>query len=172
MKHPISALIAVLTLVFSLAALQGGRADEVIWPEASGKVVAVYRDTSTIVIRHVNQRGDLTVTIGGFPFCYVEEKLSDLLKIQPFEISEGDCAAIEYANLNKNIAVALTGFCQSSTVTDTCDCLQDSRITEDVYILLRDEDFKPIREKEFIPGRDEDSNQLSDNQGQGEGGGK
>ena len=157
MRHSTKTLLVVLLTVLSFAAVQAVWAyEEVSWPDASGEVVGIDRDLSTIVIHDFDSESD--VTVAGFPFGYLERELDIQIELE-------DCVTVEYAAvlckcdemIYKNIAVALTGYCEKcsgSEVMDSCDV--DN-------IVLRDEDFYPVDKSRYGDEGDEYRHRNNDN---------
>lgn len=157
MRHSTKTLLVVLLTVMSFATVQTGWAnEEVLWPDASGEVVGIYRDLSTIVILDIDS--GLEVTVAGFPFGYLERELD-------IQIEEGDCVTVDYAAvlckcdemIYKNFAVALTGYCEEcpgSEAMDSCDV--DN-------IVLRDDDFYPVDKSRYGDEGDESRHRNNDN---------
>ena len=152
MRHSIQMLLAVLLTVMSFLAVQTVWAEkpdppESEWLNASGEIVEIERDISTITI----DDGEKIIVIKGFPFGYLERKMADVFG-DDFVIMVGDCVEVEYAIVVcrcdegiKNIAVALNNYCLDC---HRADCYGGS-------IQIRDDDFYPVDKSRYGDGSDQ-----------------
>jgi hypothetical protein len=159
MKHSIKMVLVVVLAVMSFATVQTVWAnEEVLWPDASGEVIGIDRDLSTIVILDIDS--GLEVTVAGFPFGYLERELDIQIELE-------DCVTVDYAAVfckcdemvYKNIAVALTGYCEEcpgSEEMDSCDV--DN-------IVLRDDDFYPVDKSRYGDDSTQHRGRLNDGKG-------
>ena len=158
MRHSIKMLLAVVLTVMSFLAVQTVWAQEDIWPVVSGIVTEIDRDDSTITISEDGET--IGVVIAGFPFGYLERELD-------IEIMLGDCVTVEYAvvlckcdeMVYKNIAVALTGYCEEcpggvAGIVESCSVDR---------IVLRDDDFYPVDKSRYGDEGDESRHRNNDN---------
>ena len=148
MRNSTKTLLAALLTLLSFSAVQTGLAggpEITDWLDVSGEIDRVYPEDSTIVI--INDDDGLPYTITGFPFGYLEKELDSYFESESAtEIKEEDCVTVDYAVVvcktgTKNIAVALTSYCEGCVEGEFC-------YEDDEGIVLRDEDFYPVDKSE------------------------
>ena len=136
MRHSSKMVLAVVLTVIMFSAVQVARAggpEIEDWLDISGTIDKIYPEDSTIVI--IDEDDGLPYTITGFPFGYLENELDITIK-------ENDCVTVDYAVVLcktgiKNIAVALTGYCE--VCPESLAEIEDSCSVDS--IVLRHEDF-------------------------------
>lgn len=145
MGGSIKTLLVVLAAIMSVVFVQAARADDIA---VTGEILEAYRSSSTIVIRP--EEGGDDIVIIGFPFCYLEAQLDDILDPQyPDEIviriDKGDCVKVDYSEeeLASGAVVnkweSLTMYCEAAECCkaeeDCVDegCCRDDKCNGDCY---------------------------------------
>jgi hypothetical protein len=125
--------------------LQAVRADDI---SVKGEIKEAYRSSSTIVI--APEDGGDDVIIIGFPFCYLEAQLDDILDHQYLDeviirIDKGDCVKVDYSEEELvsgqivNKWESLTMYCEAAECCEAeeeCqdeECCRDVKCKEDCY---------------------------------------